>query len=452
MKKIAAIFMAIMLVINLAIPARAASEEYEVSEMGISLEIPDEYIVFTRDMDKNDPAFADFGVSKETLMDQFDTGHIYLNAVLPSGNEEIVVTMEENIISEFNGLGETSLLMLASTLKDGYEEYGISVSSYDIYHHPQLEFIRIYFNTTDKTTYGLQYYTIYGGQAMNFTMRSYDRPISGSQERTIQNVVDSVDLHFYVPTKTPVAETPAFVHTDPDTGTTFTVPANWSVQPFSKERDILDIQFSCAEDPALMISYASYDLWSELSFFEKLFMSRSKAEELLSSTEYIAEMMEVPESSISKKVFNGKEYYFVETTYATEMYGMNFSSKVNLAVHIEDSWCYMFYFYGESNNPRYDEFVQLVKSVEYGDVGTPGAGGGWMIATVVVVIILGAIIIRKKKTQQKGTAATETTVVRAVSQTQQEYIFCHQCGNKLPADSMFCNVCGTRLIEKEDNQ
>jgi hypothetical protein len=163
-------------------------------------------------------------------------------------------------------------------------------------------------------------------------------------------------------------------------------------------------------------------------------------------------MMEVPESSISKKVFNGKEYYFVETTYATEMYGMNFSSKVNLAVHIEDGWCYMFYFYGESNNPRYDEFVQLVKSVEYGDVGTPGAGGGWMIATVVVVIILGAIIIRKKKTQQKGTAATETTVVRAVSQTQQEYIFCHQCGNKLPADSMFCNVCGTRLIEKEDNQ
>lgn len=55
MKKIAAIFMAIILVINLAIPARAASEEYEVSEMDISLEIPDEYIVFTRDMDKNDP-------------------------------------------------------------------------------------------------------------------------------------------------------------------------------------------------------------------------------------------------------------------------------------------------------------------------------------------------------------------------------------------------------------
>ena len=448
MKKIAAIFMAIMLVINLAIPARAASEEYEVSEMGISLEIPDEYIVFTRDMDKNDPAFADFGVSKETLMDQFDTGHIYLNAVLPSGNEEIVVTMEENIISEFNGLGETSLLMLASTLKDGYEEYGISVSSYDIYHHPQLEFIRIYFNTTDKTTYGLQYYTIYGGQAMNFTMRSYGGPISGSQERTIQNVVDSVDLHFYVPTKTPVAETPAFVHTDPDTGTTFTVPANWSVQPFSKERDILDIQFSCAEDPALMISYASYDLWSELSFFEKLFMSRSKAEELLSSTEYIAEMMEVPESSISKKVFNGKEYYFVETTYATEMYGMNFSSKVNLAVHIEDGWCYMFYFYGESNNPRYDEFVQLVKSVEYGDVGTSGAGVGIAVVIIITAAIVCVIVILKKKSKKKPATAATPKIAQPEILIDQDYIYCHHCGNKLPNDSLFCNICGTKMIKE----
>ena len=450
MRKLFTFFVSLLLVVSLTLSVHAVSEEFVISEMGLSLSIPSEYIVFTRDMDKNDPAFADFGITKETLMDQFTTGHIYLNAVLPDGNEEIVVTMEENMISEFNGLGETSLLMLASALKDGYEEYGISVSSYDIYHHTQLEFIRIYFNTTDKTTYGLQYYTIYGGQAMNFTIRSYDGPISGSQERTIRNVVDSVDLHFYVPTKMPDEETPAFVHTDPDTGTTFTVPANWSVQPFSKEREMLDIQFSCAEDPALMISYASYDLWSELSFFEKMFTSRSKAEELLSSTEYIAEMMEVPESSISKKVFNGKEYYFLETTYATEMYGTNFSSKVNLAVRIEDGWCYMFYFYGKLNNPHYDEFVQLVKSVEYGDAGKSGVGGGWLIVTVAVAIILCAIIIRKKKQPKK--VLQETATIRSEAKIQPEYIFCHQCGNKLPADSLFCNVCGTRLIEKEDNQ
>lgn len=452
MKKMAAMLMAIMLVSNLVIPARAASEEYVVSEMGISLDIPDEYIVFTRDMDKSDAALSDYGISKDELMEQFTAGNIYLNAVLPDGNEEIVVTMEENIISEFNGLGETWLLTLASTLKDGYEEYGISVSSYDIYHHPQLEFIRIYFNTTDKTTYGLQYYTIYGGQAMNFTMRSYGGPISGSQERTIQNVVDSVDLHFYVPTKTPVAETPAFVHTDPDTGTTFTVPANWSVQPFSEERNYLDIQFGCAADPALLISYSSYDIWSELSFIGKLFVSRKNATNLMASISEVAEEYGVPESSVSKKTYNGVEYYIIESPYTTEMYGTSISVMATQAIRIENGWAYAFNFGAKKNNPHFSEFEQLLNSVEFGDKGISGNGGGWILIIAVVAIILGVIIIRKKKTQQMEAVQIETAAVRTENQTREEYIFCHQCGNKLPADSIFCNACGTRLIEKENNQ
>lgn len=451
MKKIAAMFMAIMLISNLVIPARAASEEYVVSEMGLSLAIPDTYIVFTRDIDKNDPALADFGISKEELMNQLTAGHIYLNAVLPDGNEEIVVTMEENIISEFNGLGETSLLMLASTLKEGYEEYGMSVSSYDVYHHPQLEFIRIYFNTADKTTYGLQYYTIYGGQAMNFTMRSYDGPISRTQEKTIQNVVDSVDLHFYVPTKTPIKETPAFLHTDPDTGTTFTVPANWSVQPFSKERNYLDIQFGCAADPALLISYSSYDIWSELSFIEKLFVSRKNATDLMASISEVAEEYGVPESSVSTKRYNGVEYYIIEIPYTTEMYGTSISVLATQAVRIENGWAYAFNFGANKNNPHFSEFEQLLSSVEFGDKGTSGSGGGWVLVIAVVAVILGLTIFRKKKAQQKETAVSATTAI-VETKTQQEYFFCHKCGNKLPADSMFCNVCGARLIEKEDNQ
>ena len=449
MRKLFAFFVSLLLVVSLTLSVHAVSEEFVISEMGLSLSIPSEYIVFTRDMDKNDPAFADLAITKETLMDQFTTGHIYLNAVLPNGNEEIVVTMEENMISEFNGLGETALLMLASTLKDGYEEYGISVSSYDVYHHAQLEFIRIYFNTTDKTTYGLQYYTIYGGQAMNFTMRSYDGPISGLQERTIQSVVDSVDLHFYVPTKTPVEATPAFVHSDPDTGTTFTVPANWSVHPFSKEREYLDIQFSCAEDSTLLISYSSHDIWSELPFFEKLFVSRSNASDLLASTTDVAEEYGVPESSVSRKTYNGVEYYIIEAPYMTDMYGTTFSVTANQAIRIENGWVYAFNFYGTKNNPHYPEFEQLLNSVEYGDTGASGIGSVWIIIAIAVVLTPGVVIIRKKKTQQRK--VVKAPVDRTEIHIQQEYIFCHQCGNKLPVDSLFCNLCGARLIE-EDNQ
>ena len=449
MKKCLMILTLLSLMMGLAIPAQAASDLHIIPEMELSLAIPSEYLIFTRHMDQDDPLLSDYGFSLDGLMEELVAGNIYLNAVDPDGNEEIVVTMEENIISEFNGLGETSLLMLASTLKDGYEEYGISVSSYDIYHHPQLEFIRIYFNTTDKTSYGLQYYTIYGGQAMNFTMRSYEGPISGSQERTIQNVVDSVELHFYVPTKTPVEETPAFVHTDPDTGTTFTVPANWSVQPFSKERDILDIQFSCAEDPALLIAYASNDIWSELSFFEKLFMSREKTEDILSSTAQVAEEYGVPESSVSKMTYNGETYFIVEAPYTTDLYGTSFTATVNQAIHVEDGWMYMFNFYGDASNPHFDDFEKLLKSIEYGDKGATGIGSGVVIIIAAVAIILCVIIIRKKKRQVKPAAAAMRESVQHVIPSNPDCIYCHHCGNKLPSDSSFCNACGTRLIEKE---
>lgn len=107
---------------GLAIPAQAASDIHMIPEMELSLAIPSECLIFTRHMDQDDPLLSDYGFSLDGLMEELVAGNIYLNAVAPDGNEEIVVTMEENIISEFNGLGETSLLMLASTLKDGYEE------------------------------------------------------------------------------------------------------------------------------------------------------------------------------------------------------------------------------------------------------------------------------------------------------------------------------------------
>ena len=159
-------------------------------------------------------------------------------------------------------------------------------------------------------------------------------------------------------------------------------------------------------------------------------------------------MMEVPESSISKKVFNGTEYYFVETTYATEMYGMNFSSKVNLAVHIEDGWCYMFYFYGESNSPHYDEFVQLVKSVEYGDVGTSGAGVGIAVVIIITAAIVCVIVILKKKSKKRPATAATPKIAQPEILIDQDYIYCHHCGNKLPNDSLFCNICGTKMIKE----
>ena len=127
MKKYVVIVLVFIMLFSLALPVRATSEKYELPELELSLSVPAEYDVFTRDMKKDDPLFAEYDISKDDLLEQFVSGDIYLNAVAPDGDEEIVVTMAENIISEFNGLGDTTLMTLASALKDEYVNYGISV-------------------------------------------------------------------------------------------------------------------------------------------------------------------------------------------------------------------------------------------------------------------------------------------------------------------------------------
>lgn len=65
---------------------------YQIDEMGVSVDIPAEFSVFTRGMDENDPLFDMYGLDKETLDTQFESSFIYLNALRGIGTEEIVVT------------------------------------------------------------------------------------------------------------------------------------------------------------------------------------------------------------------------------------------------------------------------------------------------------------------------------------------------------------------------
>lgn len=439
------------------ISARAASENYTISQMDLTVSIPSSYDVFTRNMPNNSPLLSEYGISHSDLVKQFAAGSTYLDAVAPDGSEEIVVTMmEEDILSDFNGLGDTTLLTLASALKDEYSDYGLSISSYDIYHHQQLEFIRIYFSAIDRSTHSLQYYTTYDGKAMNFTIHSYVGSISSAQEKTIKDIVDSVNLHSYTPIALLNEELPSFIYTDNETGTTFTVPANWRAVDFSEEREYLDAKFSFADDPGLLITYSSADLWAELSFVERLLTSRSKSDELLLSSDdsetyrSISEMFGIPESSINKRTYNGEIYYIFDAPYTSELYGMNFSTTLTQAIHVENGMAYYFQFNG--NEQHFDDFEKVLQSVEYGIKGATGSSAFVIIIIAIAIIAVIVIVIRKKKASQKAVETagqSEETIGGAPSL---EYIYCHRCGNKLPIDSSFCISCGTRLIEKENDQ
>ena len=118
----------------------------------------------------------------------------------------------------------------------------------------------------------MQYYTAYDGKAMNFTMRSYEGSLSARQESTIKTVVGSVvyDGATAAPVVTEPGETTtAYAYTDHDSGAIFTVPDNWKEEPFTKDREYIDVKFVSTTDAASMIIYGSTDVWDEMSASER---------------------------------------------------------------------------------------------------------------------------------------------------------------------------------------
>ena len=86
-------------------------------------------------------------------------------------NEEIVVTMQENTIDNFSSFSDDELKILASELEKEYVNYGISVTDYQIYHHPQTKFIKIDFKDIKfdllisgvNDGFNISYDTLYSG-------------------------------------------------------------------------------------------------------------------------------------------------------------------------------------------------------------------------------------------------------------------------------------------------
>ena len=436
----------------LALPVHAASSKYTIPELDLTLSIPIEYDVFTLDMSSSDPLFSEYGTTKADMTAQFTTSNIYLNAVSTVRNEEIVVTMADSPLTNLNGMGDTTLKTLASALVDEYANYGITVTDYDVYHHEQLTFIQIYFHDTGKTVYGLQFYTVSNEQAMNFTLRSYEGSISSSQENTICAIVDSIRLNYEVESTPTVEASPAFHHTDKDTGVTFTVPDGWSKISLTEQRDFLDAKFESTKDPGLVILYGSTDLWSELSASERAGYTRSDFSSDLFTKQDIADMFGTSKYLVDDVTYSGVHYFKVATTTEKEAMGLKVSVTMTQLFRVENGWGYTFQFGGDESNPYYSDFVSLIKSVKYPEVSNSSPAVPIVVLLVVLVIaIITVILIIKRKNAKNAVIITpQAPVITSQSVVNKnETLFCHMCGTELPVSSAFCHKCGAKLRKGE---
>ena len=364
-----------MLLLVSATAFASSGKTYQLAELGMSIDIPTEYVVFTRDITDNDPNLSAYGLCKSDLLSLMKSRNIYLNAWDKDVNFEIIVTMIESKINDFNLMSDTVLNTLASSFKSAYIDRGITVEKYEIYQHDQAKFIKVYINQpngADKV-YGLQYYTVYDNKAINVTMQSYSGKINSDKETILKSIVSTV--HFdkgpqMVESPTDTDDSEAFLYTDKDTGSTFTVPANWTQESLSAERAFLDIMFTSNKEPGLNILYGSTDMWSEIPSGMKKGVSRSDIDNSIFTADELAEIMGVDKESISIVTYGGKEYYQYTAAATSSTYGINLEVMVTGVVRIENGYVYMFLFSGDTQNAYYKAFESLIRSVKYPNTGS----------------------------------------------------------------------------------
>lgn len=184
------------------IPSAAVEDAipvYTIEELGMTVQIPADLIVFTRHIDPNDPNPALFDLTKENLENYFIAHDIYLNAVALKVTHEINIFMlnrsEIQETMDFGTYTDSELQAFIDNSGDIYKQPDVTYIQTEIDDtHPQVKFIKSYFERPNGTypAYGVQYYTIHNGMVIDITLMSYDKPITADREALIHGVINSV--------------------------------------------------------------------------------------------------------------------------------------------------------------------------------------------------------------------------------------------------------------------
>lgn len=491
MTKRAVVFLSVLLCVALLSSVTALAAEtvtYELDALDMSIEIPGNYGTFTRDTPSNDSAYAQFGFTKEQVDGWLTEGNMYLNAIRLDGTHEVNVTMIESPLEDFIQLSDTTLSTLASTWVDMAESAGLTYIKSEIHKHEQVKFVKAYISQpyNDQTVYGLQYYTVCNGQAINITMHSYAGELTEEDESELEDIVDSANFRGAKLMENGGLETKPFAYEDAETGVSFTVPANWVQADLNEERETIDAKFASTQEAGLLILYGSTDMWEQLTPGERLGYERSDLDtQMLSEADMtvLAAGAKMEDAKISTVDYGGKTYFFVEGTCQGEAYGLTMSLPTVILVRVENGYWFQFQFTGAgSDSPYFGDLVQLLNSVRYpwedsapsalgapsaekmsssSDASGPNAVIAWTLAAAAVLAMV-LFVWRSKAREAKmpkerqnnletpqGDGA-ELTPSQSEDCDPPEIRFCHKCGSKLAPGSETCEQCGTQILRRSE--
>ena len=184
----------------LLLPFDCLAKEYSLSDTDISIDVPDDWFVFTRENIKDNPLLGELNIDYEYIKNVFENNYAYLDAFIfyEDGNSlEMFVRVKENkAITNLSNYSDDNVMTVSKELakKQGHNNYDIYVEDYKF--------------TVGKYKDGnfnlIEYYTIVNGYGYTITIQ---KPIdyTESEEQLIKSIIDTikfdVDLSLKEPTE-----------------------------------------------------------------------------------------------------------------------------------------------------------------------------------------------------------------------------------------------------------
>ena len=184
-----------VLVAFTALSVSALDNKYVCDELGISIKIPKEYTVISRESEREDLAFTQLKLDYDETMTAFAAANIYLQATSDDGILKITLTKTADENSE--ALNNYSLLSSAerNQVLDAFLESDAYTSGVEIKHNGNIYFdFALTQHTQTGDIFAYQCHTVVNGMNINLTLQKSDEDLTADEIKEVTNIANTISF------------------------------------------------------------------------------------------------------------------------------------------------------------------------------------------------------------------------------------------------------------------
>lgn len=187
------VFMCVVLLFGLSISAFALDDKYTIDELDMSIKIPKEYTVITRDTERENEAFSTLSLDYDETMTAFSAANIYMQAVSEDALLKVTLTsISDDNSKAINNYSDLSLTERQQVL-DAFMLSGSYTSGKEIKHNGVIFFdMALTQQTEDSAIYCYQCHTVVNGLNINLTLQKDEEELTADEIKIVTNMANTI--------------------------------------------------------------------------------------------------------------------------------------------------------------------------------------------------------------------------------------------------------------------